>query len=177
MTSRFTGHRMRTFLRSAAVTAAMAVAAAAPAAAQDDDGVFVDPSSPSGKEYQIPLESVRRQADPTTRPGAKVAPGERSSPLFGEGIDPGTASGAITPGGNGGGGAGGGSSSGSAPPDAPAAPKGSAPSRAIEAARSAPGAPPGDTGSLLVILSGAALVLLAGCGAGIALRRGGPRSA
>ena len=38
-------------------------AIAAPAGAQEP-GVFIDPGSPSAKEYAIPLESERRQADP-----------------------------------------------------------------------------------------------------------------
>ena len=35
-----------------------------PRAAAQSDGVFVDPDSPTGKQYQLPLESARRQADP-----------------------------------------------------------------------------------------------------------------
>jgi hypothetical protein len=47
--------------------------------------VFVDPGSPSGKEYAIPLESARRSAA-TGQRSDTVAQGERSAPLFGEGI-------------------------------------------------------------------------------------------
>ena len=52
-----------------------------PAAAQ----VFVDPGSPSGKEYAIPLEEARREAS-TGGGDFPVEQGERSAPLFGEGV-------------------------------------------------------------------------------------------
>ena len=58
---------------------------AAPASAQED-GVFIDPDSPSAKEYSLPLESERRQADPEQEPSAGIVQGERSSPIFGTGI-------------------------------------------------------------------------------------------
>jgi hypothetical protein len=48
--------------------------------------VFVDPGSPSGKEYAIPLESARRSAAGTHHGEKDVAQGERTAPLFGEGI-------------------------------------------------------------------------------------------
>jgi hypothetical protein len=45
---------------------------------------MVDPDSPSGSEYQIPLEGARDDAAPG---GSKPKrPGERSAPLFGEGL-------------------------------------------------------------------------------------------
>ena len=49
--------------------------------------VVIDPDSPSAKEYAIPLENERRQADPETAPQDGVTQGERSSPLFGSGIE------------------------------------------------------------------------------------------
>ena len=58
---------------------------ALPAVAQAQGrGVFVDPDSPAGKEYAIPLEEARRQAAPDaeSRPGGDDA----ASPLFGAGI-------------------------------------------------------------------------------------------
>ena len=45
-----------------------------------DDGVTVDPDSPTAKEYAIPLDSARREAAPATRSTA--------TPLFGEGVTP-----------------------------------------------------------------------------------------
>ncbi len=73
------------FLCIAAVAVLASLALAAPAAAQEE-GVFIDPGSPSAKEYQIPLESERRQADPEQDPSAEIVQGARSSPLFGAGI-------------------------------------------------------------------------------------------
>ena len=52
---------------------------AAPAVAQED-GVFVDPDSPAGKEYAIPLEEARRHGAGGGAPGA-------GQPLFGAGIE------------------------------------------------------------------------------------------
>jgi hypothetical protein len=65
---------------------------AAPAVAQED-GVFIDPGSPSGKEYAIPLEDERRLADPAQEPSAEIQQGSRSSPIFGTGISDGDAEG------------------------------------------------------------------------------------
>lgn len=169
MSARHTAGMLRS--RIAGILAIATLCLPAPAVAQD--GVFVDPDSPSGKEYQIPLESVRRQADPATRAGAKVAPGQRSAPLFGEGIDPEAASsGAAGPGG-GAGGAAPGSRGSSASTGAGTGSGGGSASAAdaIAAARSQPGAPAGGTDSTFVILGGAMLVLLAGSAAGLALRR------
>jgi hypothetical protein len=73
------------------VLAASSLALAAPgdrAAAQ----VFVDPGSPSGKEYAIPLEEARREAA-SGGSDLKVAPGSRSAPLFGEGVGDGASDG------------------------------------------------------------------------------------
>jgi hypothetical protein len=60
------------------------------AAAAQRGGVFVDPESPAGKEYAIPLEEARRQGagggDPTTE--GRGGGGARGAPLFGEGIEP-----------------------------------------------------------------------------------------
>lgn len=63
------------------IAAALAASPAAPAAAQ----VFVDPGSPSGKEYEIPLENARQEAA-TGNSDAPVQLGDRSAPLFGEGV-------------------------------------------------------------------------------------------
>jgi hypothetical protein len=55
---------------------------AAPPAAAQEGGVFVDPDSPAGKEYAIPLEEARRQA----AGGGGDGPSS-GQPLFGEGIE------------------------------------------------------------------------------------------
>ena len=94
------------------VTAFLVGALALPAMAQaQGPGVFVDPESPAGTEYAIPLEEARRHGAPDAepRPGA----GDAAPPLFGEGITPspgGSAGGAgsAAPGGGGEPGAGGG---------------------------------------------------------------------
>lgn len=57
---------------------ALATVLPAAALAQGDD-VFVDPDSPAGKEYAIPIDEARREAS-----GRDGAPG--SAPLFGEGV-------------------------------------------------------------------------------------------
>ena len=67
-----------------ALTAAgIALGTTAPADAQ----VFVDPGSPSGKEYGIPLEDARREASEGGN-DELVPQGERSAPIFGEGVGP-----------------------------------------------------------------------------------------
>lgn len=70
-----------------------------PAGAQ----VFVDPDSPTGKEYAIPLEDARRQAS-SGGGDFPVQPGERAAPLFGEGIGDGEATADDGAGASGGGG-------------------------------------------------------------------------
>jgi len=62
-----------------------------PALAQD--GVFVDPESPTAKQYAIPLDAARRSAaDPEARRRIGIMPNRSSRqeapPLFGEGITP-----------------------------------------------------------------------------------------
>ena len=60
-------------------------------------GVTVDPNSPSGTEYDIPVQKARRDAqgtrkakqkDSTTRPTQTSASGDDSAPLFGQGVQP-----------------------------------------------------------------------------------------
>ncbi len=79
------------------LAASAGIALAAPpdrAAAQ----VFIDPGSPSSKEYGIPLEDARRNASGSGSE-LKVEQGARSAPLFGEGVGDGAA--ATGGGGNG----------------------------------------------------------------------------
>jgi hypothetical protein len=59
---------------------------ALPAAAQAQGrGVFVDPESPAGKEYAIPLEEARRHGAPDAEP--RPGSGDAGPPLFGYGIE------------------------------------------------------------------------------------------
>ena len=61
----------------------IAPAAIAPAALAADDEIFVDPGSPSGKEYALPIDRARKEAARDT----KDANGQSTTPLFGEGVD------------------------------------------------------------------------------------------
>jgi hypothetical protein len=64
--------------------------------AQPEDGIFVDPDSPAGKEYAIPLEQARSEGvgEPGGAPGTVLprgsgsvsSSGPRPAPLFGRGI-------------------------------------------------------------------------------------------
>lgn len=73
-------------VRVAVLAALLSIVPAAPALAQQDEGVFIDPDSPTIKEYAIPLEAERRQADPSQPADEWVQRGSRTSPLFGTGI-------------------------------------------------------------------------------------------
>src|SRR4051812_7217122 len=54
---------MRRIPRMLFLVLALALLPVAGASAQsDDDGVHVDPNSPSGREYNIPVETARKQA-------------------------------------------------------------------------------------------------------------------
>src|SRR3712207_6668800 len=82
-------------LRALAAMASVIAMLLAPAGAlAQDDGVFIDPDSPSAKEYEIPTESARREA--SGRKG-KVKSGARDAPLFGEGIEDRSATPTPTP--------------------------------------------------------------------------------
>jgi hypothetical protein len=131
--------------------------------------VVIDPDSPSAKEYAIPLESERRQADPAVQPQDGVVHGERSSPLFGEGIEPAgrekrsdSASGSDASGG----------SDGTAAPAASGdSPRRTAQPEVVRIAASSPGAPDGGIGTALTVAGVALAVLLIGGGAGLLARR------
>jgi len=62
--------------------------AGAPALAQTgaDDGVSVDPNSPAGAEYKLPLSAAREDAAGT--PGRNGSDRARDAPLFGAGAEP-----------------------------------------------------------------------------------------
>jgi hypothetical protein len=84
---------------------------ALPATARAQRGVFVDPDSPAGTEYRIPLEEARRlgSGDEQRRTG-EGRTGTSGQPLFGAGIE--RAPSAARPGGGSGGSGGGGDATG-----------------------------------------------------------------
>jgi hypothetical protein len=160
--------------RTSVAIAGLALLVAGPAAAQNG-GVYVDPDSPTGKQYQLPLESARRQADPSSDgrlapPGARPS-GTGAAALFGEGIAKASGAGKRSSSGGSGskskpsGTAGGSKRSSSSPK------KDSTSSNTVRAAVSNPGAPSGGLGSTLLIAAGGGLVLLVGGLAGFAIRR------
>jgi hypothetical protein len=69
-------------MKRTALAALLLAATGTPPAGAQESGVFVDPDSPAGKEYAIPLEEARRQA----AGGSRANPGS-GQPLFGEGIE------------------------------------------------------------------------------------------
>ena len=79
------------------ILAGFAPASSAFAQSTTPGGVTVDPNSPSGTEYDIPVQKARRDAqgtkkakqkDSTTRPTQTSASGDDSAPLFGQGVQP-----------------------------------------------------------------------------------------
>jgi cobalamin biosynthesis Mg chelatase CobN len=88
---------MRRSLPALLVTlAALVPASSAFAQSTTPGGVTVDPNSPSGTEYDIPVQKARRDAqgtkkdkkDSATRPTQTSASGDDSAPLFGQGVQP-----------------------------------------------------------------------------------------
>ena len=134
------------------------------AAWAQDPGVEIDPDSPSGREYDIPLESARRDAQPGREHGAPVEQGERESPLFGAGITPKQPSGGKPAAGK-----------AKRPEPAPQRDATPAPRRevpaAVRAAATNPGAPAGGLGTTALVILGGVLVLGVGVGAGLLARR------
>jgi len=150
-------------LQLAALLAALLLPASA---AAQDDGVFVDPDSPTGKQYAIPLESARRQADPAGD-GRLAPPGERptgttAAPLFGEGIARARGSASKRS-----------SKEQSSKASRPGQKENanSATEGPLKAAVNNPGAPSGGIGPTLLIAGGGALVLLLGAIVGFLMRR------
>ena len=60
----------------------MSLALVPPAAAQNDDPQ-VDPDSPAGTEYQLPIDRAREQASGRSRSTGSTG----NAPLFGEGVE------------------------------------------------------------------------------------------
>lgn len=129
-------------------------------------GVVVDPDSPTGKEYAIPLEAARRATSPSTG-GPGSAPTAQKAPLFGEGV---TAAGEAGPGETAHGDSARGSGErGSSNLDPATETRPGVRVRPLDVATARPGAP--DGGASLAVLLGAGLgVLILGGAAGMVLR-------
>jgi hypothetical protein len=131
-------------------------------------GQQIDPTSPTAKEYALPLESARKQASGDLPSGGGAASREEPAPLFGEGIEAAASSSSPQPGR--GAAAAGGDAERPAREGEPApAPRKGAAARILATAR--PGAP--EEGGLSPAVAGAAglVLLLAAAGLGVALRR------
>ena len=89
----------RTSKLVALVALGLVVPGAGVASAQDN-GVHVDPDSPAGKEYALPLDSARRDASGS--PSGTGATGQ-GAPLFGAGVSKAAGSGGGERSGSGGG--------------------------------------------------------------------------
>jgi hypothetical protein len=148
------------------LAAALTLAGAQPATAQDD-GVFVNPDSPSGVEYDLPLERARRQANPE-QPAAPPSQTHAQPEPFGAGV--GSPATAPTPGA---------APSGDAQDDPPSRERGSrkragrrdAPLPPEIVAAAARPVPPRTDGSVLLYGGAGSLVVALSALLGLALRR------
>jgi hypothetical protein len=147
--------RRRLLAGCVALAAVIALASAGGAAAQGDDPQ-VDPGSPAGTEYELPIDRARDDASGGSDGGSGGSSG--AAPLFGEGVEP-QRSGSATP-----------SRSGepatTTPPSRP-----QQGTRTPEIVRSQADAPDGGGGALVAIGAGAGGVLLVGALAGLLWRR------
>jgi hypothetical protein len=149
-------------MRRPLLTFLLFAVSAAPAAAQD--GVHLDPDSPTAKEYAVPLDAARRGASSgSTAQTPSGSAQTETAPLFGEGIAP-----VKKPAsGKSGGGSGAKAKSPTASTNPPAAV-----SEIVSAAATRPGTPDGGgAGALLPVAGGALLLLALGGAGGLALRR------
>ncbi|MCA1569087.1 MAG: hypothetical protein LC798_01955 [Chloroflexi bacterium] len=152
-----------------------ALALTAPAAAAAEDEVFVDPGSPSGKEYALPVDSARKQAAGDAR---NKSSNSQATPLFGEGVDRdagsaggGSGSGESDAGGGSGRGGASGDGGGEASSPQRADPEGGTP----VTARAQAASPDGGSGTIAIIGAGAGVLLLGGA-IGLVLRRRAART-
>jgi hypothetical protein len=153
---------------SSPLIALLVLVVAAPPAIARDDGVSVDPDSPAGVEYAVPLDQARRDATGTA--GGGSAGTDHGQPLFGVGIERASAGSGGGGGAKGSGGSGrsagtGGSSGGGTQAGAGEAGRNGASAAAIEVAASG--------GSSTGLLSAGIAVagLLLGLLGGLGLRR------
>jgi hypothetical protein len=153
---------------SSPLIALLVLVVAAPPAIARDDGVSVDPDSPAGVEYAVPLDQARRDATGTA--GGGSAGTDHGQPLFGVGIERASAGSGGGGGAKGSGGSGrsagtGGSSGGGTQAGAGEAGRNGASAAAIEVAASGGSS----TGMLSAGIAGG--VLLLGLLGGLGLRR------
>ena len=138
--------------------------------AQDGgDDPTIDPTSPAGTEYRLPVDRAREEARGGGSDDADAEGGQSPAPLFGEGVEPdddsGTAAGAkgtgtsTTGSGKGDG--------GQAPPPAPPPP----PPAGQQATVRAQAQPPDDGGALIAVGASALGLLLVGGLGGLLWRR------
>ncbi len=155
---------------AAAVAALVLLAPQGALAAGGSNGVHVDPGSPAGKQYAIPISSARGE----TSPHGSGSSGSANPPLFGAGITPSSTAanamrlaksraaakrlGPSRPRRHGHNGAGGGTPTGSTPGTA-------SPPNSVTQANQV------GSNTWLPLAIGGALVLLLGCGGGLVLRR------
>ena len=141
------------------------LAVSAPAASAQEDPVFVDPDSPSGKEYELPIDRARQQGAPQTQ-AAESARGSQAAPLFGEGVQADSA--ATTARGSSGEPRGAGSAGSTDPAKGSRSDRADAPAAAELRAQAA--VPEGGAGVAAIIGVAAAVLLLGGL-FGLLLRR------
>lgn len=141
------------------------LAVATSVASAQDDPVFVDPDSPSGKEYELPIDSARQQGAPKAR-AQKPGAGRQAAPLFGAGVEADGAGTTASAGTNDAPGKRDDTSTDAAgEPGLGQAPAGTAAVRKAQAA-----APEGAGGLAMIIGAGTGVLLLGGLG-GLLLRR------
>lgn len=153
---------MLTSLRAGLLMLLCGLAVMAPVASAQDDEVIVDPDSPSGKEYELPIDRARERAAASTPKPASAA-GARSAPLFGEGVEPAHAGTRAAQGTRAMGGGAQRGPSGAAGADRAAV--------AAAAERTAQAAAPGGASGLVAIIAAGGGVLLVGGLVGLLLRR------
>lgn len=175
-------------MRATALRASIAVGiclVAAPSARATPPGVHVDPSSPGGKEYAIPLDQARQDASggaPSSDGNSGGGGSSSGSHLFGVGVGSpgggsgsGTGSGGSGSSGSGSGGSRSGSGSGSGGSGAAGAGKSgsgvAATAGRLSALNVAAANPEAGPQAPLMVLGASAGVVLAGVGLGLALRR------
>jgi hypothetical protein len=148
------------------------LAVAAPAAVAQDDEVFVDPGSPSGKEYALPVDSARKQAAKDAQKGSARA---QPAPLFGEGVGDTDAASTSSAAPAGGGGSGSDRRRAAGDDSAPGAAGGERASAAPATLKSQVAAPDGGLGLVTVLAAGLAVLALGGA-IGLLLRRRATRA-
>jgi hypothetical protein len=77
-------------LRRSVATTIVILLASGPAALAQNPAVQVDPGSPAGTEYALPVDQARAIGGAAAKPGAgeSASPGEHGATLFGEGVTP-----------------------------------------------------------------------------------------